>query len=600
MSAVGGSTLQRIKGRGNLSVINFDLSQLPTNQALGTVSANVELQIITLDSIKATISVLTDSLLLKSPEQNQPIQLSPLSINSSLLASTDELFQNIQLHQLLVKVNHFFSGEMDASLRLNQKMSVRGQIREMILDHAALLQWLPKEIKKPLEGFHINGKTRLTGDMNLDIQEADTSYSAAVQLVTSPTDLDFSFENLFIKNLQINSEAEIDSKSGGKLDFVLSIDSTLSTVTEPLTFLNNKIGLHVTMKDNFQYINVDTGYVSLPDLKTFGFIAGSVSDLVSNPQINAHMEFHQAAKDTLVVTKDIRFKGENDIVCFVGTNKNTAHLDARLQAKDLSFFLPNNTRISRINADISLSQKIDLQEMMLLGSSQPIVKTPSAGLIDYFLYRNYYTDHINKSRISIRRVEVGEYQVENISLEAYLGNGRIEIPSFLFDVYGGNIGGQLAIVAGMDNILDAEYKLSAHFSGINSALLLPAAKADEGGIITAHAEIQGRGIDVEQGIDIDGYFNITEIESKVADNLLRSLDPEGKDSGIRSTRILINRGFKPRLFQFEIRHSYCYPAVYFDQPWYFPVRLSGGGLELSRIPIAYFLNMNQTSSRSAE
>ena len=158
------------------------------------------------------------------------------------------------------------------------------------------------------------------------------------------------------------------------------------------------------------------------------------------------------------------------------------------------------------------------------------------------------------------------------------------------DLYGGNIGGAFSLAANVDDLMDSPYKLSAHFSGINSALLLPTQQeANVGGRITAHAELQGRGFDIEKGIELDGYFHITKIESRVADNLLRSLDPEGKDSGIRSTRLLINRGFKPRLLTFDIRHGYSYPAIYFDQPWYFPVRLSGGGIELGRIPIAFFL-----------
>ena len=113
------------------------------------------------------------------------------------------------------------------------------------------------------------------------------------------------------------------------------------------------------------------------------------------------------------------------------------------------------------------------------------------------------------------------------------------------------------------------------------------------GLITAHTELSGRGFDITREIDLDGYFYITEIQSKVADNLLRSLDPEGKDSGIRATRLLINRGFKPELFSFEIRHGYSYPSVSFDQPWYVPVKLSGGGIELGRIPIAFFLQQQR-------
>ena len=190
----------------------------------------------------------------------------------------------------------------------------------------------------------------------------------------------------------------------------------------------------------------------------------------------------------------------------------------------------------------------------------------------------------------MRKITAAGYVVENANVEAYIGFGRLDVPYMTIDLYGGNIGGSFSLAANAEDLLNSAYNLSAHFSGINSALLLPGQQEmSEQGLITAHAELTGRGFDIERDIDLDGYFYITKIEAKVADNLLRSLDPEGKDSGIRTTRLLINRGFKPKLFSFEIRHGYSYPAVSFDQPWYFPVRLSGGGIELGRIPIAFFL-----------
>ena len=100
----------------------------------------------------------------------------------------------------------------------------------------------------------------------------------------------------------------------------------------------------------------------------------------------------------------------------------------------------------------------------------------------------------------------------------------------------------------------------------------------------------GIGLDIRRGIDLNGYLYITDIGPRTADNLLRSLDPEGADSGIRNTRFLINHGFKPKLMSFEIKHGYFYPRIDLSQPWYFPAKIRGGKVELNRIPVQLFLN----------
>lgn len=593
------SDLSRLTGGGTVSISSFDLSQIPEAQAVGTVSAKMDMTLSTLDSIRATVSVKTDSITML--QQGQLMTLSPLALTTTVRLGSDPLFQNIHIRNLTLQLNNFLNGHLASSFAINpqQGITADADLTDLTLDHAALFDWLPATIRQPLQGVRITGKTRLAANINLNLQKSDTTFAVNAQITTLPTNLDFALQNFYIKNIQMRSNARLNSETGGNFDFVLSVDSTLSMMPAPMLFLNNTMGFRISLPD-FQTVNLDTGYLSLPDFKTHGIVSAKIENMLTHPLLTAKLELHQAAKDTLVITKDILFKGYNDLVLAIEADSSKAHVDISAKTTDLSIYLPNNTRISRVNVDVAFSQDIDLLNMSMAGSSQPIVQTPSDGLVDYFLYRNYYTGNLNKSSVFIRKVEAGNYVVENIHVDAYLGNGRIEIPYYALDVYGGNIGGQFVMAAGDQNLLDVSYRFSAHLSGINSALLVPSAKAGSRGIITAHAELQGRGLDIQKGIDLDGYFNISQIESKVADNLLRSLDPEGKDSGIRSTRILINRGFKPRLFQFEIRHGFCYPAVYFDQPWYFPVRLSGGGIELSRIPIASLLKMNQDITRSSK
>ncbi len=587
--------LQRLKGFCAVAVGGIDLASLSDRRATGFAEAAFDLHINNADSLTARVSLRSDSIAAVS--NGLLMIIPPMSAILSASASADLQQQRLDVKKITLALDDVLSASASAALAWKTQ-SAAFQLHDLTLDHSALYERIPQVFKTELVGARITGRTRLTADAELRLQP-DTSFTAEAKLQMLPTAIRLPLQNVQVNGLQLICDGRLDSRLGGLMNFVFSIDSTTLAVPQPITFRRNAAGFRLSLPD-FETALLDTGYVSLPDLKTLGTIKGRVERMTSRPELSLKVELHQAAEEPLAFGEDLLFQGHNDVVLTINAGLERAAIELAAAVKDLSLYLPNDVRVSRVNADLSFQQEIDLNKMTLLGFSPAVVRTPSDGLIDYMLFRNYYAANPNKSRLTIRKVQVGNYVVENITADAYLGSGRIEIPYFAVDLYGGNIGGQFYLSAGERDPLDISYRLSAHFSDINSSLLLPAASAAERSNITAHAELYGRGIDIAKGIDLDGYFNITQIESKVADNLLRALDPEGKDSGIRSTRLLINRGFKPRLFRFEIRHGFCYPAVYFKQPWYFPVRLSGGGIELSRIPIVTLLKMNQTFVRSGK
>jgi len=219
--------------------------------------------------------------------------------------------------------------------------------------------------------------------------------------------------------------------------------------------------------------------------------------------------------------------------------------------------------------------------------------TPTDGSIDYLVYRPYYRRSLPElSYLSIEKIHAAGYVIDNFSMDALLGKGRIDIPSFFGKLYGGDFGGRISANLAGGDINEATYNISAHFSGINSDMLLSDIKREKTlGVINANAQFSGIGLNPEKGIDIKGDLYITEIGPKVADNLLRSLDPEGTDSGIRTTRRLINLGFKPQLFTFSFKYGFFYTYIDFSQPWYFPAKLSGSKIELNRKPVNFFIQM---------
>ncbi|MBN1466179.1 hypothetical protein JXA02_10475 [candidate division KSB1 bacterium] len=577
--------LETLAGNAVLSFKGFDISPFTKSQLRSRVSAHAELALNSLQDIVTTLHLTTDSIIVQQEFDKWTVR--PIDLTSTFRAATDTLFQHLTLRSLTATLNDILAAELRGSAIVTEQPIIDLDHLQLSVDHAALLNWLPEELQAPIADLAVTGTTTLTSNARLNL--SDTTLHAGLHVQTHDLNLDYQDGLAQLSGILLNIEGDVDSEESASLAFSLNIDQARSNEFTRAVFRDNKIVLKLSMPD-FQTIQIDTGLLSLPDLKTTGTIAGQVQTVGHALVVNSQIRLTQNAADTIRLMQDTFYHGKNEIVVNIRSDSAIAHVSAIVNMSDLTVSLPNDIRVDRINSNVVIAQNIDLKNGTLLMSPQEIVRTPSDGLVDYQLYKDYYfQDSRRPSAIDVRRAVLGEYQVENIRIEAYIGAGTVEIPAFSLDAYGGNIGGSFSLISDQDNILESSYKLSAHMSGINSALLLPSLQSRSQGMLTAHSELQGKGFDIIHGIDLAGYFYITKIESKVADNLLTSLDPEGKDSAIKFTKLVMNYGYKPSLLTFDIGNGYCYPAVHFSQPWYNPVRLSGGSIEFARIPIASLL-----------
>ncbi|MBN1561751.1 hypothetical protein JW998_15980 [candidate division KSB1 bacterium] len=582
-------TIDTFSGTGVVSFQGFDISPFTKSQIRSRVSAHAELTLNSLQDITTTLTVNTDTVIVQ--QEFDELAVRPLALTSTFRAATDTLFQHVTLRSLTASLNDFMTAELAGAAAVTPQSIIDLNRLSLSIDHAALLNWLPRQLKEPLADLAVTGTSTVTSNIHLNMN--DTTYQAGLHMRTHDLSLDYQDGLAALSGISLDIKCSIDSHERASAGLSLDIDNIQSSEFTRANFRDNKIVLKLSMPD-FQTVEIDTGLLSLPDLKTTGIIGGRVHFVDNSPVINSHIRLAQNAADTIHLMQDTFYHGKNEIAVSIRSNSTVAHLSAGINMSDLTVSLPNNIRVDRINSRVVIAQNIDMQNGKLLMSPQAIVRTPSDGLVDYHLYRDYYQqDEKRPSEIHIRRAVVGDYLVENIQVEAYIGAGTIEIPAFALDVYGGNIGGAFSLISDQDNLLESSYKLSVHMSGINSALLLPSLQSRSQGILTAHSELQGKGFDIIHGIDLAGYFHITNIESKVANNLLTSLDPEGKDSAIKFTKLVMNYGYKPSLLTFDIGNGYCYPAVHFSQPWYNPVRLSGGSIEFARIPIASFFTVEK-------
>jgi hypothetical protein len=207
--------------------------------------------------------------------------------------------------------------------------------------------------------------------------------------------------------------------------------------------------------------------------------------------------------------------------------------------------------------------------------------------------------------LTIDEIRSPYFNMHEISFDIQAGGSRVDIPRFQAKAYDGNIHGYLGLdltngrfddpEAMLDNM---QVWLKTTISSINTAKLNPiiSARAKKSQI-NANLSLTGSGLNPAGQLDLAGLFHITEIGPKVTDNLLRTMDPTGSDKGIQTVRRMLGWGFKPKLVSFEIKHDHFYPAIYMSKPFYIPINIANGKVELARIPVKIFMEQAMQPAR---
>ncbi len=582
--------LSSIKGESEITLSDIDLANFPQVPLDTRAMLQYNLNVNTLDSISTSLKLKSDSLVI--PFQFEKESLPSINFITQMDLRSDTTFQNIDIKSLTVQLNDLLTARAEGRIRQGGSEGITMNLRELQVSHQKIFDWLPDRVREQYSDLTVTGSTHLQGDFFGKVTPDLFDYHVNTHLFTEKTNIVYPAQFINISGLNLNVLANTGATGKSAAKVSLLIDSTKTDNLSKSAFLNNSISFMVYSPD-MKSLQVDSGQINLPDMMAQGSFGAFIKQIDANPHIYANVEFRQIAKDTIKITRDIALHGMTDLTANVELDTSFLDLAGSLTAKELTVYLPSDTKVQNINADFKFQQKMDLIHKIFIESEKPPILTPTDGSIDYLVYRPYYRKSLPElSYLSIEKIQAAGYIIDNFTLEAMLGKGRVDVPSFFGKLYGGDFGGRISINLAGGDINQATYDISAHFSGINSDLLLPDIKREKTlGVINANAQFSGIGLNPEKGIDIKGDLYITEIGPKVADNLLRSLDLEGTDSGIRTTRRLINWGFEPQLFTFSFKYGFFYTYIDFSQPWYFPAKLSGSKIELNRKPVNFFIQM---------
>ncbi len=339
--------------------------------------------------------------------------------------------------------------------------------------------------------------------------------------------------------------------------------------------------------ENFSISDGRIAFGSLGVKSDFFF---SIINMSKSPLFSGGIEMNFVSADSMEIVNGMSALGSltsNLKLKTINPEKQWMRVTGEIKIDSLDLAREGLFRFRKIEAAIPFQADFDFPGKKFL---PPPENYHPFSWIEYEKYRPVYKNFSPlMGNFRVKGIEIAGYRMSDFMMDIDVEKGYVQIPWFNVNVLGGNIGGHLLLKLGTGMKDDISYEIRAQISRINSVALVSAGTgSEEETELDAALAFEGKGIDFDKGIDLDGFFHISKIGPKFASTLLKGIDPQGSDRSIRLTRRLLNAGWKPKLLSFELRHGYVYPSLVLSQPWFSPIRIPGR-LEYGRLPLAFFL-----------
>ena len=333
----------------------------------------------------------------------------------------------------------------------------------------------------------------------------------------------------------------------------------------------------------------ENGTMDMKSMGVKGDIFFGMGQMKKSPTMTADFNAVFQSEDSVEMTEGMSVSGR--MTCgvhgeMIDAEKRWLRVTGDLEFDSLNVVKSGLFALTEMQGRVPFQFDVDAVNKVLLPPPDYVIHPWMRVENQRTVYRNLFP---RMGALRVGRIDVAGYQMQELVLDALVEQGTVQIPLYNVRVLGGNVGGSMVFHLRTGQKKDIAYEIRAQAARINSAALMGESRGrEEETELNATLVLKGRGIDIEQGIDLDGYFHITKMGPDFASTLLRGMDPQGSDRSIRMTRRLLNMGWKPKLFSFELRHGYVYPALSLSQPWFSPIRIPGE-LEYGRLPLAFFL-----------
>jgi hypothetical protein len=503
----------------------------------------------------------------------------PLSLRSSWVFQAEHGFKKIRIDSSVINLNELFTGRVIGSWdQGGKKFAVDINSR---MNHDKIVECLPNSLFSAVQGISLNGFTTLTVNVTGDLSQPE-SLTMKDTLQIHEGAFHHAVQKLYIEGF--NGEV---SATGTMNDIHGAGTLSIGRVTSPL-----RTGPIENSEINFDWI-YDPKTIKLNSLlfrnhslNTELQLNGRMQDIDTSPSLTAVGELSYNGNEWTELMQEIGIRGTSRIR-FQVDQKDSGNImvSGTVLMEAMNFHQAEMLALTGMNGEIPFQIEINPEGVVLSDSNY---HPPS--WIEYENRRSQFRFlRTDRGTLNIEAVEIMGYPLTAVDMDVYIRNGFIQIPWFIIHAFNGNIGGYLQVFLGTGSPETVTYEIHAQAARINAAALgdIPIKNEEEAELNAAMA-FSGTGLDPGREMEVDGYFYITKIGPEFASLMLEGLDPNGNDRNIRLTRWLLDRGWKPKLFSFEMRHGYVYPSLSLSQPWFSPIRLPET-LSFGRLPLQFFL-----------
>lgn len=524
----------------------------------------------------------------------EPVSAPSLAMEIRGAAHWPVLTEGLVLDSLILSIGDGVAGRMTAGLN-PLSGAFWANLQYLRVQNRWLWSLVPAPLSRQLPGLTLSGQERLSARIS-GTPLAD-SLALAVEGVVAVENVAVAWpENA----LSVNGIEGRLNFHGNGVDWggVVGLDvrETVMMTVRPAPFEDLSLSAHWAVQD-LDSLSVSAGRL----LSQFGLhgqfnlaMAG-LSGLTPRLSAAAHLGFDGGAG--MEIIDQIRLSGEAGLTVSASMTlapEAPLHLHGELATVDFKAAVDTLLTAGPVNGVLPFSMQFDPQRRLFIQDrSLPLIEAT-----DYARHRKQYQRRMpGLGTLRIDTVNVTGQSLGPAVLDTRISSGRLELPWLYMEGLSGNIGGAMHVIARGGSLDSLAYGFSLDVARINSAALLSSGKDLKAeSELNATARFTGQGIDFTREVDVSGYFHITKIGPQFASTLLLGMDPKGRDRNIRLTRRLLNMGWKPRLFSFEMRHGYVYPSLVLDQPWYSPIRLPEQ-MGLGRLPLAFFIQNINTFSQ---
>jgi len=592
--------LSKYEAAGGLVVKELPLANIPESTMEGVVDFDLNLNSESLDRIQLDIKAASDIIEVQTETQSDPLILYPMDFWGDALLSTDTTFQKIKLDQLIAQISDFASGRIHGDFVFDNQPTLNLIIDNFTVEHDKVMEILPAQFIEGFESLQVGGSTNLTSKLSVIFPENEDLNIQADGSVTFNASV--KYPDKFFTLGAIDGKLDFNmAGEAGNFNAQARLDSLVIEGVQDEPLRNMSVSLKGEFPD-FETLKLDSIVMIIPDFMTNAFVTTRIDSLSSD---NIRLKGSgflslNTEGDTVTSLNMLKLSGELLQKLEFSLADNIADITGQLVIHNLNVMYEDLAQIDSISGKIYLSQKFDIENEKIIENPLNQSFIAGAGSYYYDLLRPYYQqDQDRFSYLQIARIKAMDYVATNINFDFFIHNERIEIPRFSLLAYDGNMSGLMYANLHEGKLDQVEWKVKANISRLNSAKLIPTRRIkSRGSDLNMNLELSGMGIDPASQLDIEGYFYVTKIGPQFTDNVLRSLDPRGTDKSIQDTRRLLNWGYKPRLISFEIKHGNLYPTMHLVKgkllTKLIPLNLSGGKIELARIPVKFFFQNMMT------